>query len=319
MAITSIDTLAVAASERADFWRDAVCDQFVALEVCPLEVDPGRGRVVAAELGDTLVRRIGAGPHRFVRTESAARRAEESYLQVAVARRGTTRVSQDGRRAVIGPGDVVLYDSSRPFMFETTDSFSYSICLHPTRLLPLSRAEIERVTAVRFDGRCGVAATVPPLLSALHELDADELGASAAAALGQTVGDLLVALVRSEAPSLRSTNLHLCRAMAFVDVHLGDADLTPRDIAVACALSLSHLNRLFRVSGTTPAEYVREQRLQRCWRVLGEPGAARVTIGAVAARNGLPDHAHFCRLFRARFGVTPSQRRAQSPPGSSTG
>ena len=123
------------------------------------------------------------------------------------------------------------------------------------------------------------------------------------------MGDLLVALVRSRTPSLRSANLHLQRAHAVIDAHLGDSGLGPQDVALACAVSVGYLNRLFRESGTTVAEHIREQRLQRCWRALGEPTAAG--IGAIAARCGLPDHAHFCRLFRARFGMTPSERRAQ--------
>ncbi|SDO40817.1 AraC-type DNA-binding protein [Klenkia soli] len=311
MTISSIDTATVAAPDRLDFWREAVCDQFVTLDVRPLEDVPSRGRVTAAEVGDTLVRRIEAGPHRFARTASLVRRADEDYLQIALARQGSTLVVQDGREAVIGPGDFVLYDSSRPFVFETSGSFAYSVCLHPKRLLPLSSAEMEQATAIRFDGRYGIAATVPPFLSALHRLDGDELAGPVAAAMTQTVGYLIVALVRSEAPSARSTNLHLQRAHTFVAAHLGDADLTPQQVADACAISLSYLNRIFRASGTTVVEHLREQRLQRCWQALGDPGTAAVPIGAVAARYGLPDHAHFCRVFRARFGMTPSARRAQ--------
>ena len=311
MAITTIDTSTVAGPDRAEFWREAVCDQFVTLDVRPLEDVPSRGRVTAADVGDTLVRKIEAGPHRFARTENLVRRADEDYLQIALARQGTTLVVQDGREAVIGPGDFVLYDSSRPFVFETTGSFAYSVCLHPKRLLPLSAAEMARATAVRFDGRFGVAATVPPFLSALHRLDGDELAGPVAAAMAQTVGDLIVALVRSEAPAARSTDLHLHRAERFVEQHLGEAELTPQDIADACAISLSYLNRVFRASGTTVVEHLREQRLQRCWRALVDPAAAELPIGAVAARHGLPDHAHFCRVFRARFGMTPSARRAQ--------
>ena len=246
MAITSIDTATVAQPDRLDFWREAVCDQFVTLDVRPLEPVPARGRVTAAAVGETLVRRIEAGPHRFVRTDALVRRADEDYLQIALARQGTTLVAQDGREAVIGPGDFVLYDSSRPFVFETAGAFAYSVCLHPKRLLPLSAAEMRAVTAVRFDGRYGVAATVPPFLSALHRLDGDALAGPAASALAQTVGDLIVALVRSEAPSPRSTNLHLQRAHAVVEARLADAGLTPQDVADDCAISLSWLNRVFR-------------------------------------------------------------------------
>ena len=82
MAITSIDTATVAAPDRLDFWREAVCDQFVTLDVRPLEDVPSRGRVTAAHVGETLVRRIEAGPHRFARTQSLVRRADEEYLQI---------------------------------------------------------------------------------------------------------------------------------------------------------------------------------------------------------------------------------------------
>lgn len=311
MAITSIDTASVAPPDRLDFWRDAVCDQFVTLDVRPLETAPSRGRVTAAAVGETLVRRIGAGPHRFERTGTLVRRSDEDYLQIALARQGTTLVVQEGREAVIGPGDFVLYDSSRPFVFETHGAFAYSVCLLPKRLLPLSAAEIQQATAIRFDGRYGIAATVPPFLSALHRLDGDALAGPAAAAMTQAIGDLMVALVRSEAPSAGSTNLHLARAHRFVDEHLHDPELTPQQVAAACAISLSYLNRVFRASGTTVVEHLREQRLQRCWQALVDPTSAAVPIGAVAARFGLPDHAHFCRVFRARFGMTPSERRAQ--------
>lgn len=310
MAISTIDTATVADADRLEFWRSTVCDQFVPLDVDPLESRMSRARVHATTVGDTLIRRIEGGPHRFHRTSTLVRRADEDYLQIAVARQGTTLVAQDGREAVIGPGDLVIYDSARPFVFETSGPFAYSVCLYPTRLLPLTRSEMTRVTAIRFDGRYGVAAMVPPFLSALHRLDGDALVGPAAEAMTQSVGDLLVALVRSVPPQQQesTTHLHLDRARTYIAFHLADPDLAPPQIAAACAISTSYLHRLFRASGTSVVEYLREQRLQRCWRALGEPGD--VSIGAVAARHGLPDHAHFCRIFRARFGMTPSQRRA---------
>ncbi len=205
MAITNIDTSSVAAPDRLEFWRNAVCDQFVTLDVRPLEDAPSPGRVTATAVGETLVRRIEAGPHRFTRTQALVGRADEEYLQIALARRGSTLVAQDGREPVIRPGDFVFYDSSRPFVFETAGSFAYSVCLHPRRLLPLSATEIEQVTPVRFDGRSGVAATLPPFLSALHRLDGDALSAPAAAAMAQAVGDLIVAQVRDTLPSHQRT------------------------------------------------------------------------------------------------------------------
>lgn len=311
MAITTIDTTTVAAPDRYDFWRSTVCDQFVALDVRPGTADV-RGSVTAAAVGETHVRGITAGAHRFERTAGLAERADEAYLQVALARRGTTLVAQDGREAVIGPGDFVLYDSRRPFVFETSGPFAYSVCLHPTRLLPLSPTEMAAATAIRFDGRHGVGAMVPPFLSALHRLDGDELNEATRQAMTQTIGDLFVALVRSRVPAGSGPGVHLLRARAFITEHLADPDLDQHAVAAACAISPSYLQKLFRASGTTVSEHVREQRLQGCWDALGSPAMAALPIGAVAARHGLPDAAHFSRVFRARFGLTPTQRRARA-------
>nr|WP_274389000.1 AraC family transcriptional regulator [Streptomyces cavernae] len=41
-------------------------------------------------------------------------------------------------------------------------------------------------------------------------------------------------------------------------------------------------------------------------------GARETTIADVAHRWGLPSQAHFARLFRARFGLTPSEARAEA-------
>jgi hypothetical protein len=141
MAITTIDTSSVAPRDRLDFWRTTVCDQFVPLEVRPAAGPRMHGRVTALSVAETQMRRIARAPHRFERTSDLVRAADEDYDQIALARKGRTLVAQDGRETVIGPGDFVLYDSSRPFTFVTGGDFEYSVCLFPKRLLPLSRSE----------------------------------------------------------------------------------------------------------------------------------------------------------------------------------
>jgi len=101
----------------------------------------------------------------------------------------------------------------------------------------------------------------------------------------------------------------LLRVHAFVDQHLGDADLTPARIASAHHMSLRHLHRLFQAQDNTVAAWVRTRRLERCRRDLADPGLLAVPVSAVAARWGLPDAAHFSRLFRAAYGVSPAEYR----------
>ncbi|MCF7551034.1 helix-turn-helix domain-containing protein [Pseudonocardia sp. WMMC193] len=305
MALVTIDTSAVAENDRLDFWRSTVCDNFVALDVTPTPGGLVTGRVTAANVADTHLRRISSVPHTFVRTEGQVRRADEDYLQIALARRGRTLIVQDGREAVIGPGEFVLYDSSRPFTFATTDSFEYSVCLHPKRDLPLSAAEMAASTAITFDGRRGIGALLPPLLSSLDRAVAEDLPEAGEAALARTIGDLFVALVRSRVPD-GAPNLHLVRARAYIAAHLGDPDLDPAQVAAACAISVSYLHKIFADADESVAGSIREQRLQGAWADLRTP---HLSIGAVGARWGMPDPATFSRAFRSRFGCSPREHR----------
>ncbi|GAY12446.1 helix-turn-helix domain-containing protein [Pseudonocardia sp. N23] len=312
MSITTIDTTSVAERDRLDFWRSTVCDQFVTLDVRPASGTDVRGRVTAVSMADTQLRKIAAGAHSFERTSHQVRAADEDYFQIALARKGRTLVTQDGREAVIGPGDFVLYDSARPFRFVTAGDFEYSVCLFPTRLLPLSRSEMDSATAIRFDGRSGIGAMVPPLLAALHRLDAESLPPASRTAMMQSIGDMYVALVRSRVDAAAAPNVHLMRAQAWIDEHLDDPGLAPGDVAAACSISVSYLHKLFGETGTSVAAHVRERRLQGCFADLARPELARLTVGAIGARWGLPDAAHLSRAFRARFGVSPSEHRTRT-------
>lgn len=309
MALVTLDTTTVAETDRLDFWRSTVCDQFVALDVTPSTSELVSGRVTAASVAGTHLRRISSVPHRFERTVRQVRSADEDFLQIALARRGRTLVVQDGREAVIGPGEFVIYDSSRPFTFVTSDSFEYQVCLHPKGALPLSAAETAAVTAITFDGRRGIGAMLPPLLSSLGRAIGDDVPEAAQEAVARTIGDVFVALVRSTVPASAPENLHVARARGHIRQHIADRDLDPAGVAAACAISVSYLHKLFAEEGTSVAGEIREQRLQGAWTDLRRPELAHVRVGAVGARWGMPDPAAFSRAFRARFGRSPKAHR----------
>jgi AraC-like DNA-binding protein len=70
-----------------------------------------------------------------------------------------------------------------------------------------------------------------------------------------------------------------------------------------------YLHRLFEAQDTTVAAWIRRRRLERCRRDLADPAFRGVPVSAVAARWGLPDPAHFSRLFRRTYGLPPAEYR----------
>jgi AraC-like DNA-binding protein len=81
-------------------------------------------------------------------------------------------------------------------------------------------------------------------------------------------------------------------------------------VARSQGISPRYLQRLLEESGSSFTARVTELRLQRAFALLGDTGLRR--ISDIALDAGFSDISHFNRLFRARFGDTPSAVRAQS-------
>jgi AraC-like DNA-binding protein len=97
---------------------------------------------------------------------------------------------------------------------------------------------------------------------------------------------------------------------AFIEEHLGEADLAPAQIAAAHHVSLRQLHKLFHGSGMTVAGWIRQRRLEHCGHDLRDPRCATWSVATVGTRWGYPDPAHFSRLFKATYGVGPRAYRA---------
>ena len=104
-------------------------------------------------------------------------------------------------------------------------------------------------------------------------------------------------------------------SLRFIEVsaEVGEADLSPAQIAAAHHISLRQLHKLFHAGGTTVAGWIRQRRLEHCGHDLRDPRWAARPVAAVGARWGYPDPAHFSRLFKASFGLSPRDYRAAWP------
>jgi AraC-like DNA-binding protein len=88
-----------------------------------------------------------------------------------------------------------------------------------------------------------------------------------------------------------------------------EPELTVAAVAGRQGVSPRYLQRLFEASGTSFTAYVNELRLQRALTLLtGAPARTR-RISDIALDAGFSDLSYFNRLFRSRFGDTPSGMR----------
>jgi AraC-like DNA-binding protein len=109
------------------------------------------------------------------------------------------------------------------------------------------------------------------------------------------------------------------RVLAYIAQHFQEDDLSPARIAAAHGISLRYLHALFAQGDTTVVGHILESRLQACWRTLVDPVCRHLQVSAIAFHWGFNSTSHFCRAFKQRFGVSPSDARGMTAHGSAIG
>jgi AraC-like DNA-binding protein len=90
--------------------------------------------------------------------------------------------------------------------------------------------------------------------------------------------------------------------------------LTVRAVAARYSVSARYVQRLFEESGSTFTQYLTEQRLAAAYNALRRSASAGAAISTIAYDCGFSDVSHFNRLFRRRFGCTPTDLRKTLRP-----
>ncbi|WP_336026839.1 helix-turn-helix domain-containing protein [Geodermatophilus sp. FMUSA9-8] len=299
-----------ATADRLEAWRDLIRDHFVALDIAADRRDAFRGQVRSAGLGALDLATVVSGPQTFTRTARLARSDGEVYLQVGLLTRGAAVVAQDGREAVLGPGDFVLYESDRPFRWAMTREWELLVLTWPRACVRVPDTVSRELTAHRLDGGTGLGAIVGRVLRDLVAAPPD-LSADGRVRLGDEVLDLVttVAGERARPPEPdRPGEALLRRVDGYIREHVADPGLGPAAIAAAHYVSTRHLHRLFAARGTTVTRQVQQLRLERARLDLRRPGDRSITD--IACAWGFADLATFSRAFRAAYGTTPSRYRA---------
>lgn len=226
---------------------------------------------------------------------------------------GREQISFGKDEVVLSPGDLMIWDTTRPMRFRVMER------LHKVSvLMPLARLQ----------------SWLPQKWHSIqHKLDADSTAASLmtsyvrsvssgfmSGAFNQTdalteaaIGLLVAALedpVQKERDSLRSVQLR--SAQSYIENHLDDPDLSPTSIANGMRMSIRYVHWLFKATGITVFQYVVQQRLLRCRRDLENPRMQGRKIVDIAYSAGFQNATHFARRFRDEFGISPREFRASS-------
>lgn len=312
---------AVAPDKRA--WRDLLREHFVSLDVTRADGDLS-GAVDSQLLGHLQMSTVASMTQDIRRSPTLIRRDSQSLIQIGLVRSGRAVVDQDGRRAELGPGDFVLYETSRPFEWllrapPSAPRWELAVFTWPRASFSLSESRSRELTARAYQGSSGMPRVISELLCGLLT-EGPAVGAGTAAAFADQLGELLnIALLDGAGPAAPAGSDRLLRqADDCIDESLADPDLNPETVARAVGVSTRQLHRMFAGREMTVMQTIRLRRLEGARREILSSLTRDRSLREIARNWGFLDVDVFSRAFRQAYGISPREYRAQQCAGPAT-
>ncbi len=246
---------------------------------------------------------------RFDRTTKHTSRDGLKALAGSIWLEGSAKGTASGEPFVVEAGQMLLVDMTQEVSVTMTDSRVIQFGV------PRVRAEREIGSVPRLHGWVIDSDTTGLLQSHLLQLfeGLKRIPESDAERVARTLIDTLALSVRvaGESGAWEPASQPLAqRARGEILRNLGSNSLNIASLCRRLGVSRSTLHRLFEAEGGVQA-HIRNLRLDEARTALLK-GTEHQRIGDVAERLGFSDAAHLSRLFRQRFGESPSECRERA-------
>ncbi|HWI21292.1 MAG TPA: helix-turn-helix domain-containing protein [Baekduia sp.] len=275
----------------------------------PVRSDSFMGRMWRYDVGAVSLHRVVAEASTVRRTSTLILADDPGLLQVALVTRGTWRVTQSDRSTVVQAGDLTSFTTWDPYEVRAMTPFEMILLSVPEQLLRPHSGRVSRQTALCVKGEGGAGRIVRDhLRGVVLGLQEGVVGIDTGH-LADSLVDLVRGLALGQERSEDSPADLMGQIRNFIELHLGDSDLSRERIATAHFISKSYLDKLFGAEDIQVWRYIKERRLDRCRRDLQDPALAHNSILEIARRWGYTNAAHFSRTFATAYGQPPSEFR----------
>ena len=296
---------------RTDAWRDITRPFFDTSHIGADTQMPLEGSLRSRALGALLI-----GPTTFNRQQYSRDRRiivqgglDQYFIQLFVA--GITKGDCDGVQFAAGPGDICVFDLSRPFTSQVEPGSTMSVILPRQRVDLASRGSSLHGLVLR--GGSPVTKLLADFIMSLSRL-AGNLALAQLPEIEEAAAALLASCLAQGNPSASSdpalSPVVRHSLLNFIDAKLADPELGPGLLMQRFRVSRAHLYRMFAADGGV-ARVIREHRLDAAYRALIAPNAAEHSITQIAFAFGFSSSGQFQRAFSSRFNLSPSDARQE--------
>lgn len=293
------------AKERFDYWQDVVCSTYGPIASRRLSDSPFDGSLNVKTMGNVTFTQIRSLP---VEYERSHRDDDSDHFLVSLSLCPEAYVTQSGRESIQLAGDIVIYDSARPYLCGYPKGDDQIVLTVPRTLLLQHIPNAEQLLSRTLESQSPLGSLARTLLTEAWSVQA--LSDSVGERLNGAFLDVLSAAFESAFETFDVTHKphqeqQLQRAKEFLLANLQKQNLTIETIAQATYVSPRTLNRLFAKEGTTAIRWLWLQRLAACRNALLKRQFHQVSDAALSF--GFSNLSHFSHAFKNAYGVSPQQ------------
>jgi AraC-like DNA-binding protein len=301
--------------DQFDAWRQSIS---VIFDVEPLADHDRRSgfdaTVQAYHLGELLISRVEFDGQQFVRDrQRAAIDGLDHYLVHLYSSGGLVGAAGERVRE-LRPGDIQILDLTQHNATHAAPSGTVAMVV-PRDALREALPGANDLHALVLRGDSAPGGLLSDYMTSLLAR-ADGIALADANRIAQATTGMIAACfhstteTRARARSVIETTI-LDRICRYIAANLASPVLTVQSLCALFRISRTQLYRMFEPLGGV-ANYIQERRLRRAHAELCNPAHDHRRIYDIAFNLGFTSEAHFSRLFRATYGLSPSDVRASA-------
>lgn len=235
-------------------------------------------------------------------------KGEPDGVWLAQVLEGSAMLIDGQKRVLLGPNEIAHGSIRGNSVMQFTDDFKLLLVRFPGSALNVRL--IHQPQAMRMDTKSGIGRILSAILKAtsetLEDFPDDHVRAIESLLREFVIINLMLNTNVISAGGLAGVQAVLLqKAYQIIDARLSDPDLTMKKVAAEMKISLRYLYKLFGSSGEGFGRYVKRRRLERCRCDLGNPAYANFNVSEICFRWGFNEAAHFSRVFREQFDISP--------------
>jgi AraC-like DNA-binding protein len=302
-------------NKRLSMWREIYGRAIFNTDIEPIGDTPFHAEAVLTALPDLTISSGWRSPAHFHVTREHASKGSKDAIFIVILDHGHAEVTQFARMQRTGVGSAIVVMPDHPWSGSLLTEGGFTTLALPRATMSALVPGLSSVAGTLLPGANAAMRLLKRYLDLVKADDALD-GDAIARCVSTHILDLATLALGARGDAAEIAKLRGAKAARLAAIrsdvmaNLSRGNLSTDMLAANHGISPRYIRRLFEEQGLSFSSFVLGERLAKARRMLADRRYRHLTIAQIAFEAGFGDISYFNRVFRRRFGATPSEFRA---------